>query len=51
MLVKVKMPKIGLTTEQVEVTAWLKNIGDTVNANSSMLKKLRDAHEEAILEK
>ncbi len=31
MLVKVKMPKIGLTTEQVEVTGWLKNIGDTVN--------------------
>ena len=30
MLVKVKMPKIGLTTEQVEVTAWLKNVGDTI---------------------
>ena len=30
MLVKVKMPRFGLTTEQVEVTAWLKNVGDTI---------------------
>ena len=35
MLVKVKMPKIGLTTEQVEVTEWLKNVGDTIERDET----------------
>lgn len=37
MRVKVKMPKIGLTTEQVEVTEWLKNVGDTIRHDETLV--------------